>query len=297
MVHARLAFNLQRQLRSLERKQRQLKKQQAAPVKQQESKSASKKAKKNAEWEVRNRKKMKAKGKEKRHAKLDRKKAARRDILWSMNKEERAAYLQKEKEEQEARDQGLLSAKTNGVAIVVDYSLDEHNKPHESTSLIRQTVVSYSVIKGMVNPFHLTLCSVLPGTRTALALGKVNASKWKAVDVTEKRLSDLEFPSTQQLCFLSPDAEEILDAISKEWVYVIGGMVDNTRIMGKTQSIAKERGIRCARLPIPELFGNDVDPVLNVNTVVHALAAFQTSGCWTKALEEALPPRKLSRAK
>jgi hypothetical protein len=48
-------------------------------------------------------------------------------------------------------------------------------------------------------------------------------------------------------------------------------MVDNTRIMGKTHHLAVERGVRCCRLPIPELFGADVDPVLNVNTVVQVV--------------------------
>jgi hypothetical protein len=102
------------------------------------SKNAMKKSKKNAEWEAKQRQRMKAKGKEKRCAKVDRKKDARKELLWSMNKEERAAYLRREREEEAAREEGLLRAKERGVGIIIDYSLDQHNKPHESTSLIRQ---------------------------------------------------------------------------------------------------------------------------------------------------------------
>ena len=88
------------------------------------------------------------------------------------------------------------------------------------------------------------------------------------------------------------DATVVLESLSREVVYVIGGMVDNKRIMGKTRSIAQQQGIRAARLPIAELLGADVDPVLNVNTVVEVLSSFQATGCWQQALRGALPPRK-----
>ena len=60
--------------------------------------------------------------------------------------------------------------------------------------------------------------------------------------------------SADELVYLSPDADEILDTIDTFKVYVIGGLVD--RSIAKNQSLnrATALGVQCVRLPLAEYY-------------------------------------------
>ena len=60
--------------------------------------------------------------------------------------------------------------------------------------------------------------------------------------------------SVNELVYLSPDADEVLDTIDTSKVYVIGGLVD--RSIAKNQSLnrAMALDIQCVRLPLAEYY-------------------------------------------
>ena len=89
-------------------------------------------------------------------------------MLEAMSNEERRAFISRERHQQEAREQS--KANTPSITVAVDFYFDRFNKDFETTSLIRQIIASYAIIKRMPKPFKLTLCSIDPGCRVDKAL-------------------------------------------------------------------------------------------------------------------------------
>ncbi|CAG0914793.1 unnamed protein product [Notodromas monacha] len=58
--------------------------------------------------------------------------------------------------------------------------------------------------------------------------------------------------SKEKIIMLSPDADLPLENVENGHIYVLGGLVDETRQQGKTASLAKLKGLQCRRLPILE---------------------------------------------
>ena len=54
----------------------------------------------------------------------------------------------------------------------------------------------------------------------------------------------------KQCCYLSSEADEVLETLDENTVYIIGGIVDHNSQKGLCKRLADERGVRTARLPI-----------------------------------------------
>ena len=54
----------------------------------------------------------------------------------------------------------------------------------------------------------------------------------------------------EQCCYLSSEADEVLEAFDENTVYIIGGIVDHNSRKGLCKRLAEERRVRTARLPI-----------------------------------------------
>lgn len=53
-----------------------------------------------------------------------------------------------------------------------------------------------------------------------------------------------------QCCYLSSEADEVLEELDENTVYIIGGIVDHNSQKGLCKRLADEKGVRTARLPI-----------------------------------------------
>ena len=73
----------------------------------------------------------------------------------------------------------------------------------------------------------------------------------------------------RDVVYLTADSDTVLDALSPDAVYVIGGIVDRNRHKGLCVGKAKNQGIRTARLPLERVLG--ATKVLTVNQVYSAL--------------------------
>jgi len=89
----------------------------------------------------------------------------------------------------------------------------------------------------------------------------------------------------QKLVVLSPDAEEVMDKVDEDEVYVIGGLVDRSVKKGCTLTQAHSVGLnRCLRFPMQRRS-------LNIDTVVHILIERMKGDDWNDVLDRCLPRR------
>ena len=94
---------------------------------------------------------------------------------------------------------------------------------------------------------------------------------------------------------LSPDADEVLETVEADTVYVVGGLCDYSRCVKHTLESARASGVQARRLPLRETFDHRLSvEILTVEQAVAALhSAFSNGGNWGEALAESVPARKL----
>ena len=99
--------------------------------------------------------------------------------------------------------------------------------------------------------------------------------------------------SPRRLVYLSPDAEDALEDVEEDTMYVIGGIVD-LAARGVAWSLPKATtlGMRAARLPIRENLPSVTNQILNIDTVLKVLCEKYSGKDWDDALRAALPTRQ-----
>ena len=109
----------------------------------------------------------------------------------------------------------------------------------------------------------------------------------------------------KEFVYLSPDAEEELNDVSEDKIYIIGGIVDRTviqnlslnRIISLKNDDNCEIKIVAKKLPLIKYIKDVKNTVLNINTVVEILSLYadmdEDKKDWKTVFEKALPKRKL----
>lgn len=106
-------------------------------------------------------------------------------------------------------------------------------------------------------------------------------------------------PLCAGIVYLSPDAEEVLEApLEAEKTYVIGGLVDGTVVKHASLRRAAALGVAAARIPLAEhaALGRSSQPVdragvLTLPAAVDVLLRVHAGASWSQAMRAALPPR------
>ncbi|ETW01289.1 hypothetical protein, variant [Aphanomyces invadans] len=221
-----------------------------------------------------------------------RRKMRRKELLGSMTAEERKEFVANEAREEEERVRRLAEAPEKGQRIAIDCGYDGIMSNKEVSSLSKQIKFCYGTIKRMDNPFALTVTDCSEGSRIASALKRFSADKW-SIKLEPSNVSSL-YPQSD-LVFLTPDSSTTLTSLDFSKVYVIGGIVDRSRVKGRSLEAATALGVATARLPIQEYVPDrHTDHVLNVNTVVEILASIQAGNDWPTTLAQCLPKVDLS---
>lgn len=194
--------------------------------------------------------------------------------LAAMSDEERALFLA---EEQASRDliytqkceqsSRIENAFENGLRVAIDLSYAEKMSAKEQTSLSRQLTFCWGVNRRALAPvsLHFNGLSSCPPN----CLPKQDAHlRWKVHCIGEDVATHF---STEELVYLSPDAETVLTELDHskvhlnsmplarvphnclfQQVYVIGGLVDMSVQKATSLSRAQSLGIASARLPLNE---------------------------------------------
>lgn len=112
-----------------------------------------------------------------------------------------------------------------GLRVVVDLKYDTIMSEKEMHSLAKQIKYCYATIRRMITPFafHLVNCK----DRIESQLQKIDYDKW-GIRAYKEPLKDV-FPA-QEIVYLSPDATEVLTELHQTSVYVIGGIVDKSKL-------------------------------------------------------------------
>ena len=100
-----------------------------------------------------------------------------------------------------------------------------------------------------------------------------------------------------EIVILSPDAEKPLESTELGKVYVIGGIVDETRKKQLTLDQAEANQVAARRLPIREHLERDTSKkgactILAANQVFEILLKEYETRDWVEALRVGVPPRK-----
>lgn len=99
------------------------------------------------------------------------------------------------------------------------------------------------------------------------------------------------------IVYLTSDSPHILDRLSPNTSYIIGGIVDKNRHKGICYRRACERGIPTAKLPIGEYMTMQSRSVLAVNHVVQIMLKWLETGDWGEAFLSVIPKRKEAKLK
>jgi len=182
--------------------------------------------------------------------------------------------------------------------LAIDFGYDRLMSSHGLASLATQAGICHHLAKQHGEHVTLALCGLEPGGAAAAHVDGAGSDTGAGGDAWGLRrhasLADLA-AADGPLVYLSPDADETLECVRPEDVYVIGGLIDRkSKCEGASLARAKAVGARAARLPIVEhlaaaqrLRSDSLDQ-LNVNAVFHILVECAARRDWPSAIAAGL---------
>eukprot|EP01054_Gregarina_sp_Poly1_P004358 Gregarina_sp_Poly_1__4357@NODE_235_length_10966_cov_193_557758_g208_i0_p5_GENE_NODE_235_length_10966_cov_193_557758_g208_i0NODE_235_length_10966_cov_193_557758_g208_i0_p5_ORF_typecomplete_len228_score31_01tRNA_m1G_MT/PF01746_21/1_7e11RNA_Me_trans/PF04252_13/5_5e07_NODE_235_length_10966_cov_193_557758_g208_i0223906 len=220
----------------------------------------------------------------------------RRNILYSMNTEERIQFIREERAQNEAETwrQKLLTRSDSSLCICISLDYMDRMSDKELRSLAMQV---FYVFKNILAHEHYQV-SITVSSFTEEFKEHCNFygyNKWSCCTTSDQVL-DVYKDSLDSLIMLSPDADvELSESEIREPnnTFIIGGLVDRTVCKGETRNFALRNSLPLRKFPIRSLLGKNVHPVLNVNTVAAILCAVRFDDkSLLNALQDCIPQRK-----
>ncbi|XP_075884375.1 tRNA methyltransferase 10 homolog B isoform X2 [Nelusetta ayraudi] len=145
----------------------------------------------------------------------------------------------------------LAEALISGPKLCVDLSMTDSMSDKEISRLAAQLRRLYGSNKKATQPFHLFLTNLEENSRLYNECLRMNEGFLNyMLDITEESCLDL-FPS-EALVYLTPDADEALETLDFDKVYILGGLVDESIQKKLSLRRARELSVQTARLPINE---------------------------------------------
>ncbi|XP_042368449.1 tRNA methyltransferase 10 homolog B [Plectropomus leopardus] len=191
----------------------------------------------------------------------------------------------------------LAEAQSAGLKLCVDLSMTDSMSDKEISRLAGQLRRLYGSNKKATRPFHVVLTDLREDSRLYRECLRMNEGFLKyMMDITEESCLDL-FPP-ESVVYLTPDAEDALETVDADKVYVLGGLVDESIQKKLSFTRARQLSVRTARLPIDEYMvkknnaKNFHSKILAVNQVFDILLTFCKTGSWTEALQTWFPQGK-----
>ncbi|OWZ21837.1 RNA (guanine-9-)-methyltransferase [Phytophthora megakarya] len=199
------------------------------------------------------------------------------------------------KERAMAKREAYLMAAEEGVKVVIDCGFEENMTEKEKRSLSQQIMFSYGVNRRSPTPMNTYITSLHGDIKKNLE--KISGfHEWQAF--TGSSNSYLDLFKKESLVYLTADSPNTISKLSRDKVYIIGGIVDRNRLKGITYQKAVEEGIETAKLPLDAVVElGSATRVLTVNHVFEILAQFSEIKDWAQATLATLPSRKGAQLK
>ncbi|CAG2230208.1 RG9MTD [Mytilus edulis] len=96
-----------------------------------------------------------------------------------------------------------------------------------------------------------------------------------------------------KIIYLSGDSPNVLEDLSDDHVYIIGGLVDHNQYKGMCHQLAVEQGMSHAQLPIGQYIEMKSRKVLTVNHVFEILLKYSETNDWKESFFSVIPQRKV----
>ncbi|XP_076072482.1 uncharacterized protein LOC143044384 isoform X2 [Mytilus galloprovincialis] len=223
---------------------------------------------------------------------------------WLEKKPEKRAKekLKKKQRRQEARDRGetlgptrkmlklnSMEKSTCKVKVVLDCSFDEYMNDKDIMKLTKQVGFCYSANRRAENPLQFYVCGLHGQMQQRLeSIG--DYKNWD-VNFTENDYHE-EFDK-DKIVYLSGDSPNVLEDLSDDHVYIIGGLVDHNQYKGMCHQLAVEQGMSHAQLPIGQYIEMKSRKVLTVNHVFEILLKYSETKDWKESFFSVIPQRKV----
>merc|ERR1712179_619948 len=197
--------------------------------------------------------------------------------------------------------------KSDSRRIVIDLGFEECMNDKELSHLASQLRRIYGSNKRHYkSPAHLIFTGLIPGSKSHVTFCQKNEgfSNYQ-VSMTDRKLMDY-FSSEEDktnLVYLSPDAEQTLQCLDENKIYVLGGLVDDSVKKNTTVEFSKKHGIQTGKLPIAEHMARrrtkseekgktpSFKQILSLNQVFDILMKYFETQDWGKALSVGVPQR------
>ncbi|KAL9663513.1 hypothetical protein QQ045_018900 [Rhodiola kirilowii] len=199
--------------------------------------------------------------KERRRIEGERKMKAWDEKLASVGEEERMKLIEerrglrmdtlsKKNEEKVEKIERLKKGREHGQNIVIDLEFLHLMSHRDIKSLRQQIIFSYAANGRCSSPSHLWLTACRGDMETHL-LQIPGYGNW-IIEKESRSYIEAFNDRKDDLVYLTPDSETILDDIDSKKVYIVGGLVDRTMQKGVTMKKARSQRIQTAKLPIRE---------------------------------------------
>lgn len=230
--------------------------------------------------------------KEEREARLKELPAEERERVM----QERILTMQAGRAEDKERRAQMKEALLNHTryAVCIDLGWNDQMYEKEQKSLARQLAYSYNALRKCVEnnmvPLSMSIAGIDDVIKPVMTFAAQGWETWP-MKLSEKGL--LETHDREKLVYLTHDAEEVLQTLDPEAVYVIGGIVDRNRLRCATMDKATKLSIKTARLNLDRNISlQHGTPVLTVNHCVEILVYAANGMSWRDAYLKVLPVRK-----
>lgn len=188
---------------------------------------------------------------------------------------------------------GFKSAKYT-VCVDLDDEWTKEMQDKERKSLCRQLMYAYNSLKkcalaGQV-PLNLIVCGL---NSDMIPYMDSTANGWQGWPVKIHENCMDKVIDLKKIVYLTADADEVLDEINEDDVYVIGGIVDRNRLKNATLNKAKTLGVRCKKFNLDaSVILKCGTKVLTVNHCVDIVMHRAHGLSWNEAYMKVLPERK-----
>lgn len=212
--------------------------------------------------------------------------------------------LKKKQRRQDARERGETLGPTRKmlklnsmeksackVKVVLDCSFDRYMGNRDIMKLTKQVGFCYSANRRAPNPLQFYVCGLHGQMKERLE----SIGDYKNWDVNFMENDYYEEFDKEKITYLTSDSPNVLDDLSDDHAYIIGGLVDHNHHRGLCYQMAEERGLSHAQLPIGQYITMKSRKVLTVNHVFEVLLKYTETKDWKKSFFSIIPQRKVEK--
>ncbi|KAK3854205.1 hypothetical protein Pcinc_039300 [Petrolisthes cinctipes] len=173
--------------------------------------------------------------------------------------------------------------------LVIDMSFDDLMIERHLCQCVKQVSRCYSANRRTTDPAQLYVTNFTG--KCASIMARQNGYQNWDVHFKPEHFTEI-FDDKDKIIYLTSESENVVTSLDDQCVYVIGGLVDHNLHKGLCLRLAKERGLRHARLPIDEFVKMKTRKVLTIDQVFRIILGVAHRKSWKDAFLDVIPARK-----